>query len=147
MRPLRNADCPCGSGTKYKKCCIRKPKKGLWDFMEAPAQRAIDYGETPEKWVICDNTGVKFFVDKSGRILVFEHKQLAHTVANLEVFKDQAPNDINVVGVGPTKWKKLEAELPHVFVPTLELAQALIQERIDDQLKQLEVAGADNGAV
>ena len=28
-RPRRNEPCPCGSGKKYKKCCIDKDEKKL----------------------------------------------------------------------------------------------------------------------
>lgn len=28
--PSRNGECPCGSGRKYKRCCIRL-EGGLWD--------------------------------------------------------------------------------------------------------------------
>jgi len=30
----RNADCPCGSGKKFKKCCVNKP--GTWQTVEIP---------------------------------------------------------------------------------------------------------------
>jgi hypothetical protein len=31
MKPQRNAPCPCGSGKKYKKCCLLKQPDGLED--------------------------------------------------------------------------------------------------------------------
>jgi hypothetical protein len=31
MKPQRNAPCPCGSGKKYKKCCLLKEPSGLED--------------------------------------------------------------------------------------------------------------------
>lgn len=101
-------------------------------------QRAIDYGEDAIKWVICDQTGTKFFVDKQGRILVFSDKAVAREAATLEVFKDQEPNEINVAGVGATKWKKIQDDLPHVEVENIEMATALINERIDYQQSQLD---------
>lgn len=133
----RNTKCPCNSGKKFKKCCITK-KGSVWNNMPEVQQRAIDYGEDSIKWVICDQTGIKFFVDKQGRILVFSDKAVARAAATLEVFKDQAPNEINVAGVGPTKWKKIQDELPHVEVENIEMATALINERIEYQQSQLE---------
>jgi uncharacterized protein YecA (UPF0149 family) len=133
----RNQQCPCNSGKKFKKCCITK-RRSVWDNMPNTQQRAIDYGEDAIKWVICDQTGTKFFVDKQGRILVFSDKAVAREAATLEVFKDQEPNEINVAGVGPTKWKKIQDELPHVEVENSEMAAALINERIDYQQSQLE---------
>lgn len=132
----RNQKCPCNSGKKFKKCCITK-KRSVWDNMPNTQQRAIDYGEDAIKWVICDQTGTKFFVDKQGRILVFSQKNTAHAAATLEVFKDQGPSEINVAGVGPTKWKKIQDELPHVEVENIETATALINERIEYQQAQL----------
>lgn len=106
--------------------------------MPEAQQRAIDYGEDSIKWVICDQVGTKFFVDKQGRILVFSDKAVARAAATLEVFKDQEPNEINVAGVGKTKWKKIQDELPHVEVENIEMAAALINERINYQKSQLE---------
>lgn len=34
----RNDPCPCGSGKKYKYCCLNKPKEGL-DLIESPEER------------------------------------------------------------------------------------------------------------
>lgn len=34
----RNDPCPCGSGKKYKMCCLNKPKEGL-DAIESPEER------------------------------------------------------------------------------------------------------------
>lgn len=133
----RNQRCPCNSGKKFKKCCITK-KRSVWDNMPNTQQRAIDYGEDAIKWVICDQTGTKFFVDKQGRILVFSDKAVAREAATLEVFKDQEPNEINVAGVGATKWKKIQDDLPHVEVENIEMATALINERIDYQQSQLD---------
>lgn len=138
MRIGRNQQCPCKSGKKFKKCCIRK-KWRIWDHMsDTPQQRAIDYGEEAIKWVICDEIGTKFFVDKQGRILVFSDKAVARAAATLDVFKDQAPNEINVAGVGPTKWKKIQDVLPHVEIENIEMATALIHERLNFQKAQIE---------
>ncbi len=35
----RNAPCPCGSGKKYKYCCLNKPKEAI-DLIESPAERS-----------------------------------------------------------------------------------------------------------
>lgn len=105
---------------------------------DTPKQRAIDYGEDSVKWVICDEIGTKFFVDKQGRILVFSDKVTARAAATLDVFKDQAPNEINVAGVGPTKWKKIQDVLPHVEVENIEMATALINERLEHQQAQMQ---------
>jgi hypothetical protein len=40
-RPGRNDPCPCGSGRKYKLCCLQKDEaKALADRMEAAAAEA-----------------------------------------------------------------------------------------------------------
>jgi hypothetical protein len=39
-KPGRNDPCPCGSGNKYKKCCLAKEEAVARDrFVEAQAQR------------------------------------------------------------------------------------------------------------
>lgn len=38
MKIGRNSPCPCGSGKKYKYCCLNKPKEAL-DFIESPEER------------------------------------------------------------------------------------------------------------
>lgn len=134
----RNKACPCHSGKKYKKCCLLKKKASIWNHMPTSEQRAIDYGDDAIKWVICDAVGTKFFVDKQGRILVFSDKAVARAAATLDVFKDQSPNEINVAGVGKTKWQKIQDELPHLEVDSIETAEALINERIAHQQAQLE---------
>lgn len=35
----RNAPCPCGSGKKYKYCCLNKPKEAI-DLIESPEERS-----------------------------------------------------------------------------------------------------------
>jgi len=129
----RNQVCFCGSGKKFKKCCIRK-HRSMWKTMSNSEPRAIDYGEDAFRWVICDKTGV----DKQGRILVFTEKQVAHDAATLEVFGSPEADEINVAGVGQTKWQKIQDELPHVEVSSIETAAALIRERIANQMAQLE---------
>lgn len=99
--------------------------------------QAIDYGEEAIRWVICDESGRKLFVDKQGRILVFTDKEIAREVAKLDLFLNQAPNEINVAGVGPTKWVALQEKLPFLEVSNLETAVALIEERVAYQQKLL----------
>lgn len=132
----RNQICFCGSGKKFKKCCIRR-HRSTWKTMPNSEPRAIDYGEDAVRWVICDKTGTQFFVDKQGRILVFTDKQTARDAATLDVFDNPETDEINVAGVGQTKWQKIQDALPHVEVPNIETATALIRERIDDQMAQL----------
>ena len=98
---------------------------------------AIDYGEEAIRWVICDESGRKLFVDKQGRILIFTDKAIAREVAKLDLFMNQAPNELNVAGVGPTKWVALQEKLPFLEVSNLETAVALIEERIAYQQKLL----------
>ena len=33
MKIGRNEPCPCGSGKKYKKCCLNKPKENIKNFI------------------------------------------------------------------------------------------------------------------
>lgn len=135
----RNQRCPCDSGRKFKKCCISRSERRPPSFLVPTAgQKVIDYGEDAIRWVICNNSGTSFFVDKQGRILVFADKDIARQAATLDVFADAGPNEINVAGVGPTKWQKLQDSLPHIEVDNLEMATALINERLAAQREQLE---------
>ena len=36
----RNAPCPCGSGKKYKKCCLRKHQQAHYEELQRQAARA-----------------------------------------------------------------------------------------------------------
>lgn len=132
----RNDICFCGSGRKFKRCCLNR-HRSTWKTMPNSEPRAIDYGEDAVRWIICDQTGTQFFVDKQGRILIFTDKQTAHAAATLDLFGAPESGEINVAGVGQTKWQKIQDELPHVDVPNIETAIALIRERIDDQMAQL----------
>lgn len=133
----RNQRCPCRSGRKYKQCCITRQGKPPSFLVPSPGQKVIDYGEDAIRWVICNNTGTSFFVDKQGRILVFSDKAVAQAAATLEVFSDAGPNEINVAGVGKTKWQHLQDTLPHIEVDSLEMAKALIDERLAAQREQV----------
>lgn len=46
----RNDPCPCGSGKKYKHCCLNKPKEGL-DAIEGEENRKIRLKKYPETGV------------------------------------------------------------------------------------------------
>jgi hypothetical protein len=131
----RNDRCPCGSQKKFKKCC------GTSLAFVRPTPRAIpqfiDTGEMPIRWVITDDTGKKLFSDKDNRALVFSSKDEAFATATLDLFAEQAPGDINVAGVGETKFKILQEKIPFVEV-TAEMAEALISERIAAGLAQME---------
>lgn len=41
----RNEPCPCGSGKKYKKCCINKPKFYQWELNMRELLSDIPYGD------------------------------------------------------------------------------------------------------
>jgi hypothetical protein len=129
----RNEACPCGSGSKFKRCHGR----GHNSTIVPEVKHMLDTGEEPIRWVITNQSATSFFVDKQGRVIVFPEKQMAAAVANLPLFATQGPNEINVAGVGPTKWLKLQEALPHVEVSNLETAAALIEERVKDQREKL----------
>jgi hypothetical protein len=126
-RPPRNSRCPCGSEKKFKYCCIADAQAQP----QVVAQQAtyIDSGEEAVRYVIVDNKGTGFFVDKDGRILVFATRADAIAIATLDEFVAAAPGEINVAGVGETKWQHLQATLPFVEV-TAETAAAFVRERI-----------------
>jgi hypothetical protein len=91
----------------------------------------IDTGETPVRWLISDSTGTQFFADKDNRALVFDSRAAATAVASLEIFGTPEPGEINVAGVGETKWKLLQEKIPFVEIPDIETAARLIAERIE----------------
>lgn len=132
----RNDRCPCGSGQKFKRCCSPEASRHPQSYMKPV--RYIDTGEEAIRYVIADNTGVKFFSDKDNKVLVFQTRQDAIAIAQLEEFADQDPGDINVAGVGPTKWERLKEKLPYVEVTDVDHAIALVRERIELQRAKLE---------
>ena len=137
----RNERCPCGSGKKFKLCHSSTAPQTATDTKYATAAKAaryIDTGEEPVKYVICDNTGVKFFSDIDNKILVFASKEEAGAIARLETFADQAPGEINVAGVGQTKWEHLQATLPFIEVKSVEHGLELVQARMAVQQAKLE---------
>lgn len=128
----RNEPCPCGSGGKFKKCHGRPDNSQV----EHMVKQFIDSGEEPIRWAITNDTATAFFVDKQGRILVFADRGIAVTIAQLDLFSAQAENEINIAGIGPTKWQHLQETLPFLEVPSLEMALALIKERIEAQAEK-----------
>jgi hypothetical protein len=134
----RNEACPCGSGSKFKRC--HGSPNGVTAVPEV--HHYIDEGEAPVRWVISDSNGTAFFADKDGRVMVFADKTVAVQIARLDMFSSQEPNEINVAGVGPAKWQHLQETLPYLEVPTSEMAVTLIQERIAAKSAGEEVAAA-----
>jgi hypothetical protein len=128
MGTRRNDRCICGSGKKHKYCChsqaLAQPK------VTKKKTHYIDSGETAVRYVICDGRGTSFFVDKDGRILVFQNRADAIAVATLDEFNVVEPGEINVAGVGPTKWQHLQDTLPYVEAENAEHAVTLVRERM-----------------
>lgn len=128
-KPGRNDACPCGSGQKFKRCHGFNPGREA-----APAAQGVSYidtGEDAVRWVICDARGTSFFSDKDNRVLVFTDKAAAFAIAGLSDFSSQEPGEINVAGVGQTKFTHLCEKLPYVEVADVETAAKLVRERID----------------
>jgi len=136
----RNERCPCGSGGKFKYCHGRSEQSVL----RPEITHFIDTGEEAIRWVISSNTGTAFFVDKLGRVLVFPTRAMAAQIQQHELFAGQAPQEINVAGVGPTKWAHLQEILPFVEVANAEEAITFVQERIAMQQAQFEQAQAQD---
>lgn len=134
----RNDRCPCGSGKKFKTChSPDAPQNRVSYSAPVKAMSYIDTGEFAVRYVICDRTGVKFFSDVDNRILVFPSREAATAVALLEEFGSQEPGEINVAGVGPTKWEHLQAKLPFIEVESVEQAIELVRARIAKMQEQL----------
>lgn len=137
----RNDRCICGSGKKFKYCCspsaVHQP--------DGPQKKThyIDTGETPVRYVICDARGTSFFCDKDGSILVFQTRADALAVATLDEFANQEPGEINVAGVGETKWGNLQAKLPYIEVPSVEAAVEIVRARIAHMEAQMTDSPAD----
>lgn len=125
----RNDRCICGSGKKFKYCCspaaVQQP--------DGPKKKThyIDTGEVPVRYVICDAVGTSFFSSKENAILVFQTRADALAIATLDEFQSQEPGEINVAGVGETKWKHLQATLPYLEVDSVDHAIALVRDRIE----------------
>jgi hypothetical protein len=131
--PKRNDQCPCGRGNKFKWCCgavsvVRPPKR---------VHEIIDRGEPATRWVIVDDSGTRLFADKDNRALVFSSRELAHEIATLPEFHEQAPGEINVAGVGPTKFAVLQGKVPYVEIACYDEAAVLVRERLAQQDHEL----------
>lgn len=124
----RNDRCVCGSGKKFKYCCspdaVQQPG--------APVKKThyIDTGEVPVRYVITDEKGTSFFSTKDNQIIVFQNRADAIAIATLDDFAASEAGEINVAGVGETKWKHLQEKLPFVEVPDADTAAVLIRERM-----------------
>lgn len=141
--PKRNDACPCGSGAKFKKCC-----GGSYIARHAAPRTGVTYidsGEEAIRWVICDLTGTRFFSNAANQILVFADKAVATAIVALEEFANQAPGEINVAAVGPTKFQHLCNTLPYVEVADVEHAVALVRERIAVKTQEEGVNDGDKG--
>lgn len=134
MYAKRNDPCPCGSGKKWKKCCSENAPREI----QPQRQVYIDSGEDAIRWVITDETGRKFFSDKDSRVLVFTDRAVAVALAALDDFASQGVNEINVAGVGPSKFAHLREILPYVEVSDIETAAALVRERIAAKTAELQ---------
>lgn len=149
--PKRNDRCPCGSGRKYKFCCINHAQSLSTPVMRPKAQpRQMDYidtGEDPVRYVITDRIGTSFFSTKDNEVIVFKNRADAFVIATLPDFEDQEVGEINVAGVGETKWQKLQEKLPYIEVEDAETAVALVRERIElakAQIDAMELPGETN---
>lgn len=129
----RNESCPCGSRIKFKRCHGRDPN----DHRVVAVKQYVDSDEAPVRWVITNDTATAFFSDIKNRILVFADRQIAVDVIRLDIFAGAGPNEINLAGVGQTKWQHLQDTLPFIEVNSFDMAQALLQERIENKTVEL----------
>lgn len=131
----RNDRCICGSGKKFKYCCshtaVRQPG--------APVKKThyIDTGEVPVRYVIVNEKGTSFFSTKDNQIIVFQNRADAIAIATLDDFAAADAGEINVAGVGETKWKHLQDTLPFVEVSSAEEAATLVYERVQHMQAQI----------
>ena len=125
----RNDRCVCGSGKKFKYCCsldaVRQP-----DGTPIKKTHYIDTGETAVRYVITDGKGTSFFSTKDNKVIVFQNRADAIAIATLDEFAAAEAGEINVAGVGETKWKHLQEKLPFVEVATAEEAVTLVLDRM-----------------
>lgn len=135
--PKRNDRCSCGSGRKYKYCCSRNPEP-MTPLLPAREVGYIDEGESPVRYVIANHIGTSFFSTKDNQVIVFKSRAEAFAIATLPDFQDQDPGEINVAGVGPTKWQRLQEKLPYVEVDDIEHAATLVRERIEYIKQEIE---------
>lgn len=133
IRHKRNDRCFCGSGRKYKYCHALRPLVQP----DSLVPRRIDSGEEPIRFVITDSIGTSFFSTLDGKVMVFSDSATARRVANMTEFDEQAPGEINVVGIGETKWQIFTAKLPYIefAVGDFVSAETCVKEKIDSALK------------
>lgn len=127
----RNDKCPCGSSKKFKVCCSPDAPRNARQKIVRAGPIFTDTGEDAIRWVITDETTTRFFADKDNRALVFKSQAEAIAIAGLDEFHDQDPGEINVAGVGPTKWQLLQEKIPFVEIENVEQAVALVRARIE----------------
>lgn len=141
----RNDRCICGSGKKFKYCChpqaARQPHGA-----SARQTHYIDTGEVPVRYVITDFKGTGFFSSKENKIIVFQNRADAIAIATLDDFAAAEAGEINVAGVGETKWKRLQEKIPFVEVASAEEAAELVRERMDHMRALIEAAAAPPSA-
>jgi len=125
----RNDRCICGSGKKFKYCC--SPTAVQQPATAQVRAHYIDTGETAIRYVITDEKGTSFFSNKDNQIIVFKTRADAIAVATLDDFATADNGEINVAGVGETKWKRLQEKLPFVEVDSAEAAVAMVYERME----------------
>lgn len=138
IRIGRNEACPCGSGSKFKVCHGRAADSQLRPYLK----QYIDTGESAIRWVIANSKATAFFADVGNRIIVFPTREMAVEISRLDVFADQEPNELNIAGIGPTKWTHLQETLPFVEVVSVDQAKALIHERLEAQRAELGLVDA-----
>lgn len=135
----RNDPCPCGSGRKWKKCCSENAPRATVTMPSQPQRQVyIDSGEDAVRWVIANDTGRAFFSDKDNRVLVFTDRAVAVALAALSDFESQLPNEINIAGVGPSKFEHLKEIMPYVEISDIDTAAALVRERIAVKTAELQ---------
>ncbi len=135
--PKRNERCPCGSGKKYKYCHASRPEP-MTPLLPSREVGYIDEGESPVRYVIANHIGTSFFSTKENQVIVFKNRADAFAIATLPDFQDQDPGEINVAGVGPTKWQRLQEKLPYIEVDDIERAAELVRERIEYIKQEIE---------
>lgn len=142
----RNDRCICGSGKKFKYCC-HPQAVGQPDGTPVRRTHYIDTGEVPVRYVITDAKGTGFFSSKDNKIIVFQNRADAIAIATLDDFAAaEEAGEINVAGVGETKWQRLQEKLPFIEVASAEEAVQLVRERMDYMRAALESETATQAA-
>jgi hypothetical protein len=74
----RNEPCPCGSGKKYKKCCLNKPKESVDTQDPSPKQIELSASEEQE---------IRSLLNQGKRVQAMQ-RVVKHTGAGLKAAKD-----------------------------------------------------------